>query len=75
MDICIWRNVKMGSRKVIKRNNKDNKLDLIVDIAQLAFGIIFAIYGLAKDNTILMGIGGLLLMFCRREISIPFKKK
>jgi len=66
----------MGTRKIKKTNNKkDSKMDLTVDIVQLSFGIIFAIYGLISNNTILMGIGGLLLMFCRREISIPFKKK
>ncbi|MEK6888800.1 MAG: hypothetical protein AABW80_01700 [Nanoarchaeota archaeon] len=66
----------MGSRKIKKTTDRKNsKLDSIVDITQLSFGVIFAVYGLITNNTILMGIGGLLLMFCRREISIPFKKK
>ena len=64
----------MVSRK-IKRRDRENKLDIIVDIFQLIFGIVFSIYGLFHNNTITMGIGGLLLMFCRREISIPFKKR
>jgi hypothetical protein len=65
----------MGTRKIKKQNKKEeNKLDLIVDIVQLIFGIIFSIYGLYYNNTIVIGIGGLLLMFCRREISIPLKR-
>ena len=66
----------MGPREVKGIDiQKNSILDLIVDIAQIIFGVIFAIYGLSTDNSIVMGIGALLLMFCRREISIPFKKK
>ncbi len=68
----------MGARKIKKKvkKNKETKLDKIIDWIQLILGIIFSIYGLIKDNSISMGMGGLLILFSRRrvKISIPFKK-
>jgi hypothetical protein len=62
-------------KKKISKKNKETKLDIFIDLVQLIFGVIFSVYGLLQNNNIAIGIGGLLLLFCRREISFPLKKK
>lgn len=59
------------------KEKKKNGLDTFVDIVQIISGITLSIYGLFTNNTIIIGIGGLLILFCRRkiEISLPFKNK
>ena len=78
MVIYYWRHYKMGPRKIKRQNNlRENLFDMLFDISQLAFGIIFSVYGLFNNNSIAIGIGGLLLLFGRRrlDISFPFKDK
>lgn len=71
----------MGSRKIKKEKKKiklekETKFDKIIDWIQLIFGVTLVIYGMIKNNSIAIGVGGLLLLFVRRKINIsfPFKK-
>ena len=70
----------MGIRKVkrvAKMKEKETKFDKLVSWIQLVAGLIFSVYGLITNNTIIAGIGGVLILFCNRriDISIPFKEK
>jgi len=64
----------MGNGKIKKE--KETKFDVIIDWSQFALGIILALYGMFRNNSIAIGIGGLLVLFSRRKIniSIPLKK-
>ncbi len=66
----------MGIRK-IKKVNKENSFDKLLDFIQLSFGLLFSLYGMLKNNNFAIIVGGLLLLFCRRriDISIPLKRK
>jgi len=68
----------MGSRKIEKeeaRYEMETKFNKIVDWIQLIFGVVLPIYGMIVNNSIAIGIGGLLLLFTGRKINISFPFK